>query len=371
MTGMPHPYPSTPAPPPYAAATRLVALGREPRTPGAQVGAPLVLTSTFHANGADVYAREDNPTWRAFEDTLGALEGGEALVVSSGMAAVTAALSLVPPGGVVVAAPVAYMGTTSLLREQADAGRLTLRLVDPTDLDAVATALSGADQVWLESPTNPLLEVVDLASVCRLAASSGVVTVVDNTFATPLRQRPLDLGADVVLHSATKYLSGHSDVVLGALCTRTDAPGQALRERLAHHRHLLGAIAGPVETWLALRGIRTLAVRLDRAEANATELARRLAGHPQVSRVRYPGFSAMLAIETRGSGADAERVAEATRLWVHATSLGGVESQIERRRRYATEPEEVPETLLRLSVGIEDVEDLWRDLAAALDTLGQ
>ena len=347
-------------------ATVVVALGRESRMPGAQVGAPLTLTSTFHADGPLGYARMGNPTWSAFEETLGALEGGEALVYSSGMAAVTAVLSLVPHGWVVVAPGEVYNGVTSTLARRAESGELQWRQVDLTDLDALAAASAGADLVWVETPTNPLLEVADLTAVVETAHAAGALVAVDNTFATPLLQRPLEHGADVVVHSVTKALSGHSDVVLGATVTPTSAAGRALRERLHEHRTLGGAIAGPFETWLALRGIRTLALRVERAGTNAAELARRLGGHPVVTRVRYPGFGSIVSIEVGGDAELAERVATGTRLWVHATSLGGVESQLERRRRIPTEPAGVPVDLIRLSVGVEDVEDLWRDLDAAL-----
>lgn len=364
MTGRPDPAPPTPAP--HAPATVAVHAGRVPRTPGAQVGAPLEFTSTFHAGGATVYARDAQPTWTAFEEALGALEGGEALVLASGMAAVAAALSLVPLGGVVVAPDAAYNGTHATLDDRAARGELSARRVDVADTGAVLAALPGADLLWLESPTNPLLQVADLPTLLAAARERGIVTVVDNTFATPLLQRPLELGADVVLHSATKYLAGHSDVLLGAVVTAATDDGRALRERLARHRLLHGATAGPMETWLALRGMRTLAVRLERAAANAAELARRLADHPAVDRVRYPGFGAMVSIDVRGDAAAADRVAAATELWVHSTSLGAVESQLERRRAIPSEPHTVPENLLRLSVGVEDVEDLWADLDRAL-----
>jgi cystathionine gamma-synthase len=205
---------------------------------------------------------------------------------------------------------------------------------------------------------------------------------VDNTFATPLVQRPLDLGADVVVHSVTKYLAGHSDVVLGATVCR---PGELLMA-LRRHRTVRGAVPGPWEAWLALRGIRTVHLRIERAQANAAELARRLVGHPAVARVRHPslphdpghvraseqmrGFGAIVSIEVAGDAATADAVSAAVRLWVPATSLGGVESTLERRRRNASEPAVVPESLLRLSVGIEDVEDLWEDLDAALSASG-
>ncbi|HYJ76058.1 MAG TPA: PLP-dependent transferase, partial [Kineosporiaceae bacterium] len=199
-----------------------------------------------------------------------------------------------------------------------------------------------------------------------------------NTFCTPLLQRPLEHGADVVVHSVTKYLAGHSDVLLGAAVTRD----QQLRERLHGHRTTRGAIPGPAEAWLALRGLRTLHLRVERAGANAAELARRLADHPAITRVRHPslphdpgharalaqmrGFGAIVAIEPAGGAEAAERLAAAVELWVHTTSLGGVESTLERRRRHASEPLRVPESLVRLSVGVEDVEDLWADLDRAL-----
>ncbi|MGH3358007.1 MAG: PLP-dependent transferase, partial [Nocardioidaceae bacterium] len=187
----------------------------------------------------------------------------------------------------------------------------------------------------------------------------------DNTFATPLVQRPLDLGADVVIHSATKYLSGHSDAVIGAAVTGDDAVHAAL----LHHRSSYGSIPGVLESWLAARGVRTLHVRLERSQANAAELVRRLEGHGGVERVRYPGFGSMIGLEVRGGAAGADRLTRSSRLWVHATSLGGVESTWERRRRWPSEPATVPDNLVRMSVGIEDVDDLWRDLDAALEAV--
>lgn len=349
-----------------AAATRLVALGRQDRQPGAGVNAPLEFTSTYIADGPVNYARAGNPTWSAFEEALGAMEGGEALVFASGMAAVAAAASLVPRGGTVVVPAHAYNGTTSLLDELAESGAVVVRRLYADEAGAAGDVLDGAAMLWIESPTNPMLEVFDVGSLCAAAGERGVVTVCDNTFATPLVQQPLSLGADVVLHSVTKYLAGHSDVILGALVTPRTEAGSGLRDRLARHRLLHGAIAGPMETWLALRGMRTLHLRVERATANARELAARLEGHPHLDRVRYPGFGAIVAIEVAGGASAAERVAAATRLWTHSTSLGGVESQVERRRRHPGEPESVPEGLLRLSVGVEDVEDLWRDLDQAL-----
>jgi cystathionine gamma-synthase len=363
-------------------ATLAVAAGRPEARPGAAVNEPVWLTSTYVADGPYDYGRTGNPTWDAFEQTLGALEGGTALVLSAGMAAIAAAMSLVPDGGTVVAPAMAYSGTTAWLRAAQERGRLTLRQVDVTSTPEVEAALDGADLLVVESPTNPMIQVADLPALTAAARAAGALSVVDNTFATPLVQQPLAAGADLVVHSVTKYLAGHSDVVLGALVTPDTADGRAVSDRLRAHRHLNGAIAGPQEVWLALRGMRTLAVRLERAQANAAELARRLTSHPAVERVRHPslpddpgheravkqmrGFGAMLSIDVRGGADPAEQVAATTRLWLHATSLGGVESTMERRRRHAAESPLVPEGLLRLSVGIEDVEDLWADLDRAL-----
>jgi cystathionine gamma-synthase len=308
------------------------------------------------------YGRWTNPSWESFEEALGALEAGRALLFGSGMAAVAATLSLLPEGGVLVLPRHAYNGSLSLVADLAARGRVRARPVDIHDTGAVAEALPGAHLLWIETPTNPLLEVADLPALVAAGHAAGALVAVDNTFATPLLQRPLDAGADVVVHSVTKYLAGHSDVVLGAAVTADDARYDALHS----YRTLHGAVPGPMEAFLALRGLRTLHLRVERAGANAAELAGRLGSHPGVLRVRYPGFGSMVSIEVAGDAHDAERVASSVRLWVHATSLGGVESSLERRRRHAGEPAGVPANLLRLSVGIEDVEDLWADLDQAL-----
>jgi len=349
-----------------APASILVSAGRQPRIPGAGLNAPLVFSSSYHADGPVDYARGGNPTWTAFEDALGALEDGSALVFSSGMAAIAAALSVAPRGAVIVAPTHAYSGTGAILESFEKSGRAILRRVDISDTVAVIAALEGADVLWAESPTNPMLEVADLPRIFAAAHAVGAVALCDNTFATPLVQQPLSMGADVVVHSVTKYLAGHSDVVLGATVTANSDRGHRFHEALAQHRLLHGAIAGPMETWLALRGMRTMHLRVERSSANAGVLAARLQGHPAVERLRYPGFGSIIAIEVHGGVQGAETVAAKVRLWTHATSLGGVESLIERRRRHPAEPSTVPDNLLRLSVGIEDIEDLWRDLEAAL-----
>ncbi|MEO6999738.1 MAG: PLP-dependent transferase [Terracoccus sp.] len=352
--------------------TFLVAAGRPPRVPGASVNTAVELTSTYAADGPVNYARVGNPTWNAFEEALGGLEGGLALVHASGMGAISAALSLADPSATIVAPDQTYNGTGDLLQvHENGAGTVVRRHAgDTAGLLFAVDSLGPGDLLWLESPTNPLMDVIDLPAVLARSRERGVTSVVDNTLSTPLLCRPLQLGADVVVHSVTKYLSGHSDVVLGASVVADTDRGRQLGARLRRHRTLHGAIAGPMEVYLALRGLRTLSVRFDRACTNAAELAARLEAHPSVARVRYPGSGAMMAIDVAGAPDDpgpAERVCAAARLWLHSTSLGGVESQIERRRRHPSEPDTVPQSLLRLSVGIEHIEDLWADLDRALN----
>ena len=341
-----------------------VTAGRPPAEPDAPLNTPVMLASTFVALGDREYGRYGNPTWTAFEDALGALEGGRALAFSSGMAAVTTVLDLVGHGAGVVVPRHAYSGSLAALGDLESRGRLHTTLVDITDTDAVVQAMrDDADcaLLWVESPTNPALEIADVAALAEAAHALSVRVVVDNTFATPLLRQPLASGADIVVHSATKYLSGHSDVLLGALVTDDEEVHGALKNR----RDLMGAVPGTLDAWLALRGLRTLHVRLERAQANAAEIARRLADHPAVSEVRYPGFGAVVAAVLPDADS-ADRLTRGTRLWVHATSLGSVESTLERRRRWRAESPTIPEGLVRLSVGIEDVEDLWADLARAL-----
>jgi cystathionine gamma-synthase len=324
---------------------------------------PIVMASTYHAGGDVGYGRYGNPTWEMFETAVGALEGGLATSYASGMAAVAAVLDLVRDGGAVVTSSDAYYGTLAMMEALQSRQRVIVRPVDLTDVEAATEALPGADLLWAESPTNPLLRLVDLPTVLAAAQAAGVVSVVDNTFNTPVVARPLEMGATVVVHSATKYLAGHSDLLMGVAVTRDPA----LAERLVSYRSVHGAVPGSFEAWLALRGLRTLHVRMERAQASAAVLADRLARHPRVATVLYPGCGAMVSVVLHGDVADADRVGETTQLWVHATSLGGVESSLERRRRWPGESREVPETLVRLSVGIEDVDDLWLDLTTALD----
>jgi len=361
--------------------TLVVSVGRPPKGPDAPVNVPVVLSSTFHAGGPVAYGRTSNPTWEALEDVVGTLEGGRALAFSSGMGAVSAVLDLVPNGGTVVVSSHSYSGVAARLRDLEADGRVVVKLVSVQDAASVAAECAGADLLWVETPTNPAMEVCDLAAVAAAARELGVMTVCDNTFAGPMLQRPIEHGIDVVLHSATKSLAGHSDVLLGIVVTTDDA----YHARLLRTRTLVGSIPGPFEAWLALRGLRTLALRVKQSQASALQLAIRLSTHPAVTAVRYPGlpddpgheiatrqmdgYGALVAFETIGDAATAEAFCEHVELITHATSLGGVETLVERRRRWPEERPDIPETLIRLSVGIEDVEDLWADLDQTLTSI--
>jgi cystathionine gamma-synthase len=356
-----------PAPPdrPLSPETTAVTAGRPPHDPDQPLNTPITMASTYGATGELEYGRYGNPTWAAFEEALGALEGGRCLTFSSGLAAVATVLDLVGQGATVVAPRHAYNGTVMQVADLEARGRVTAQLVDVTDTAAVVAACEDAALVWLESPTNPALELADIETIARAGHDAGAYVVVDNTFATPLRQRPLTLGADLVVHSATKYLSGHGDTMLGAVVAADDQLYDVLKGR----RDLVGAIPGTLESWLALRGLRTLHLRLERAESNAQTLVERLREHAAVDEVRYPGFGGIVSIVLAGGGDAGDTLVRSTSLWVHATSLGGVESTFERRRRWKSEPATIPDGLVRLSVGVEDVEDLWADLGRALDGL--
>jgi cystathionine gamma-synthase len=351
--------------PPYRPATVAVTSGRPPHVPDNPLNEPLTMASTFVAGGDVEYGRYGNPTWAAFEQALGDLEGGRCLAFASGLAAVATILDLLGNDALVVAPRHAYNGSLLQLADLDARGRARAHLVDITDTEAVVKACDDAALVWLESPTNPALEVADIPAIAAAAHEAGASLVVDNTFATPLLQKPLSLGADLVVHSATKFIAGHSDVLMGAVATADEQLYDVLKKR----RDMIGATPGTLEAWLALRGLRTLHVRLERAQANAQELVRRLGEHPAIGEVRYPGLGAVVSVVLDQGALAADLLTHKTKLWVHATSLGGVESTFERRRRWKTEPATIPEGLVRLSVGIEDVDDLWDDLAAALDDL--
>ena len=345
--------------------TAAIAAGRPERSEGAGLNAPISLNSTFLPGGIG-YGRYGNQTWEALEETISALEQGEStLAFSSGMSAITAVFSLLPHGAPVVASNQGYSGTMSLLKKYHEQGRLEVRFVDISNTPDVFEALMGAAFLWIESPTNPTLEVAELALIIGEAKKRNLGVAVDNTFATALTQKPLALGADISMNSVTKYLSGHSDVLLGSLSMRDPA----LHARLLEARSLLGGIPGPFECWIALRGIRTFPLRFRAAEKSAQDLATRLSAHPTIERVRYPGFGAIVSFDVAADAAHTEKVCESSELIAHATSLGGVESTWERRRRWPAESLSVPENLIRLSVGCEHVDDIWADIAQALSSI--
>jgi cystathionine gamma-synthase len=323
------------------------------------------LSSTYHAGGPVGYGRYGNESWSALEAAIGELEGGKTVSFSSGMAAVSAVFSILPVGAPVVASNQGYSGVMGLLNQLHSTGRLEVRFVEITKTDEVIAAMKGAALVWLESPTNPCLDVADLPTLISEAKKLGIGVAVDNTFATPLVQKPLTMGADIVMHSVTKFLAGHSDVVLGSLSTNDEA----LYKRLEESRRFNGSVPGPFEAWLAVRGIRSFPIRFRAAESNAKELVARLSQHPKITKVRYPDFGAVISFEVDGTAEDAQKVCESSQLITHATSLGGIESLWERRRRWAGESHSVPEQLIRLSVGCEHVDDLWADIQQALTVL--
>lgn len=370
--------------------TKAIHEGQEPEPAYGAVSVPIYQTSTF-AQAAVAehkgyeYARTGNPTRTALEKALAALEEGfGALAFASGMGAEATFLSLLDSGAHVVLGDDVYGGTYRLVAQVlARSMALQYDTVDMTDLDAVRNAVRpDTGIVWIETPTNPLLKIVDIAAVAEIAHRVGAWCVVDNTFASPYLQQPIALGADAVIHSATKYLGGHSDVVGGAVVTTT----QDMQERLAFLQNAAGAVPGPMDCFLVLRGIKTLAVRMDAHTRNAGLIAEFLSGHPRVRKVHYPGlpshpghdlakrqmrgFGGMVSFEVN-TPEEAIEVCRRTKLFFLAESLGGVESLIEHPGKMthasvAGSALEVPATLVRLSVGIEHPDDLLEDLAQAL-----
>jgi cystathionine gamma-synthase len=372
--------------------TLTVHAGAEPDEHTGGVVPAIQMSTTFKQDGVGglrggyEYGRSGNPTRGALEAAIAALEGAShGLAYASGLAATQNVFYLLEPGDRLLMSDDVYGGTWRLADKVWRRYGIQTDAVDLRDLDAVAAAF-GAERpprmVWIETPSNPLLKVVDVSAVARLAAAAGAITVVDNTFATPYLQRPLELGADLVLHSATKYLGGHSDVIGGLVATRSDE----LAERLRFHQNAAGAVPSPFDCFLVMRGLRTLAVRMERASANAATLATWLVERDEVSAVHYPGLpghpaselvarqmrlpGAMLSFELHGGEDRARALAGATRLFTLAESLGAVESLIEvpapmTHASVADSPLAVPPSLVRLSVGIEAVEDLRADLEAA------
>ncbi len=382
----------TGTPRPSGFSTRAIHAGQDPDPATGAVVPPLHLTTTYKQDGVGglrggyEYSRSANPTRTALQEALAALEeGATGLAFASGLAAEDTLLRTVcEPGSHVVLAGDAYGGTFRLLSKVAARWGVEHTPVDLYDLGAVRAAVRDTTRVlWCETPTNPLLNIADIAGLAEVAHAAGALLVVDNTFASPYLQRPLTLGADVVVHSTTKYLGGHSDVVGGALVVAD----RDLGEQLAFHQNAMGAVNGPFDAWLVLRGIKTLGVRMDRHNANAARVVDFLSSRPEVSAVLYPGlpdhpghevaarqmsgFGGMVSFRLAGGEEAALRFCERTELFTLAESLGGVESLVEHPHRMthasaAGSPLEVPADLVRLSVGIEDAEDLIADLERAL-----
>jgi cystathionine gamma-synthase len=366
--------------------TKAIHAGQEPDSLTGATTVPIYQTSTFiHQEGSGyVYSRIANPTRTALETCLAALEEAEAgFAFASGMAAEDSVMRLLNPGDHVVMGLDAYGGTRRLFEQVLTRFGLTFTSVDTSSTDGVKAGLRPETKmIWLESPTNPGLQIADIAALCELGHAHGALVVVDNTFATPYLQRPITLGADIVVHSTTKYLGGHSDVLGGAVCVRDSA----IAKDLGFIQRAVGAVAGPFDSWLVLRGIKTLGVRMRRHCENAAAVAEFLSAQPSVGRVWYPGFPSHPGheIATRqmdGFGGmvlfeaasleEARRIISSTKVFLLAESLGGVESLIGHpasmsHASIAGTPYAVSEKIIRLSVGIEDPEDLIVDLGSAL-----
>ncbi|MFC9591043.1 cystathionine gamma-synthase [Streptomyces sp. NPDC056944] len=353
---------------------------------------PIYQVSTYKQDGVGglrggyEYSRSANPTRTALEENLAALEGGRrGLAFASGLAAEDCLLrTLLSPGDHVVIPNDAYGGTFRLFAKVVQRWGVDFSVANTSDIESVRGAVNDRTKlIWVETPSNPLLGITDIEAVAGVARQAGVKLVVDNTFASPYLQQPLALGADVVVHSLTKYMGGHSDVVGGALVTADEALG----EELAYHQNAMGAVAGPFDSWIVLRGIKTLAVRMDRHSENATKIAEMLTQHPKVTQVLYPGlpehpgheiaakqmrsFGGMISFRVQGGEEAAVEVCNRARLFTLGESLGGVESLIEHPGRMthasvAGSALEVPADLVRISVGIENVDDLLADLRQAL-----
>jgi len=383
-------------------ATRAIHAGQAPDPSTGAVMPPIYATSTYVQSSPGVhkgldYGRSHNPTRWAWERNVADLEGGaQAWAFASGLAAIATVLELLPAGSHVVSGDDVYGGTFRLFdKVRRSSAGLTFTYVDLTDVRRLEAALTAETRlVWVETPTNPLLRLADLGAIARLARARGILTAADNTFASPYNQRPLEHGFDIVVHSATKYLNGHSDVIGGVAVVGADARLAPIRERLGFLQNAVGAIAGPFDSFLALRGAKTLAVRMERHNANALALASWLENQPKVARVHYPGlashaqhalaraqmhatgggYGGMISLELATDLAGARRFLEAVRIFTLAESLGGVESLIEHPAimTHATIPSDVRarlgigDALVRLSVGIEHVDDLRDDLAQAL-----
>lgn len=361
----------------WSEASWLVGGGR-PRELGDPLNAPIVPASNYIYGGDFGYARDEGtPTWIALEELMAGLEGGTALAFGSGMAAIVAVFDQLDVGSHIIWPDDCYQGVAAVIETGERQGRWTSERIAVDDTDTWVAKTATADLIWLESPSNPLLAIADLATIGAAPRKTGSIMAVDNTVATPLNQRPLDMGADVSITSATKYIGGHSDL----LCGITVCRNEPLQEGIFRARLLNGATPGNLEAYLATRGARTLSLRLRAAEASAAVLAERLESHPGIDVVRYPGlsshpqhelaktqlngFGTIVTFDISGGAENADRVMKALQLITNATSFGAVESTIERRAAIHGQ-EHLPAGLVRMSVGIEDVDDLWNDLVTAI-----
>lgn len=355
----------------------LVSAGR-PVEPGSPLNVPLIAASNFVIGAGREYSRDDGTsTWEALETIVGGLEGGRSVAFASGMAAIAAVFDQLHSNASIALPDDCYQGVAGLAAAAERKGRLKVQRLAVDDTEKWIQACSTSDLIWLESPSNPLLTVADLESICAAPRKKGCIVAVDNTFATPLNQQPLRFGATVSLQSATKFIGGHSDLLSG-VATTVD---ENFWKRLRKTRELNGATPGSLESFLAVRGSRTLAVRLEKAQASALILAQRLESHSLISKVRYPGlkshtthetanrvlkgYGTVISFDLKGGAEQADIACRKTQLITHATSLGAVESTMERRAAIPGQ-EHLPASLLRLSVGIENVEDLWDDLQYAI-----
>ncbi|HSS44162.1 MAG TPA: aminotransferase class I/II-fold pyridoxal phosphate-dependent enzyme [Thermoanaerobaculia bacterium] len=367
--------------------TIAVHAGGKPDPATGSISPPIHLSTTFeHGPAGEIpqgymYIREGNPTQTRLEEALAAVEGGQAaLAFSSGLAAGTAYLQAFSAGTHVIFPDDIYYGFRTIAQEFLPRWGMESTALDMSSLDAVRAAIRPATRlIWAETPSNPLMKVVDLAALAKIANGAGARLIVDGTFATPVLQRPLELGADAVLHATTKYLGGHSDVQGGALAVRKR---DELFEQVRHTRHILGAVASPFNSWLVLRGLRSLACRVERHCSNALAIARALEKHASVEAVHYPGltshggheiakrqmktFGGMLSFRVKGGRERTVQVASRVKLFTNATSLGGTESLIEHRASSEGPGSTTPQNLLRVSVGLEHADDLIEDLAQAL-----
>lgn len=376
--------------------TKAIHVGQEADSATGATIVPIYQTSTFtqeeigKTKGYD-YSRSDNPTRAVLEKAIAALENGNfGLAFASGLAAENAILSILKPGDNIVASDDLYGGTYRLFTKVIANQGITTTFVDGTNPVAIESAITkNTKLIWVETPTNPLLKLSDIKSISEIAKDKGVLLIIDNTFATPYFQKPLDLGADIVVHSVTKYINGHSDVVGGAIVTNNEE----LFQQIKFYQNAAGAILGPFDSWLTLRGLKTLAVRMERHEYNAKEIAEFLENNPNVVKVNYPGldshpqhelakkqmtgFGGMISFEIQGGIPEVNKFVENLKLFSLAESLGGVESLVSHpaQMTHASIPAEqrknigINDNLVRLSVGIEDVEDLIADLKYALDSV--